>query len=129
MNGFRVARPFKTSVVIIAAVCSTAQMPPLSEQVRAGLDQIISARGVYVVEESAYKFVFPRTDVSVRSGRQRLSPVQAPQSWATFTPSMHHEGMMNGELVLLYLNIADEEVRKALTGVWERRRQLKVVSQ
>ena len=28
-----------------------------------------------------------------------------------------------------YLNITDEEVRKALTGVWERRRQLKVVSQ
>jgi integrase len=26
-----------------------------------------------------------------------------------------------------YLNITDEEVRKALTGVWERRRQLKAV--
>ena len=28
-----------------------------------------------------------------------------------------------------YLNITDEEVRKALTGVWERRRQLKAVGQ
>jgi hypothetical protein len=28
-----------------------------------------------------------------------------------------------------YLNITDEEVRKALTGVWERRRQLKVIDQ
>lgn len=27
-----------------------------------------------------------------------------------------------------YLNITDEELRKALTGVWERRRQLKAVS-
>jgi len=27
-----------------------------------------------------------------------------------------------------YLNITDEELRKALTGVWERRRQLAVVS-
>jgi len=26
-----------------------------------------------------------------------------------------------------YLNIRDEELRKALTGVWERRRQLKAV--
>ena len=26
-----------------------------------------------------------------------------------------------------YLNITDEELRKALTGVWERRRQLKAV--
>jgi hypothetical protein len=28
-----------------------------------------------------------------------------------------------------YLNITDEELRKALTGVWERRRQLKAVGQ
>ncbi len=27
-----------------------------------------------------------------------------------------------------YLNITDEELRKALTGVWERRRQLLAVS-
>ena len=28
-----------------------------------------------------------------------------------------------------YLNITDEALRKAMTGVWERRRQLKAVSQ
>jgi integrase len=28
-----------------------------------------------------------------------------------------------------YLNITDEELRKAMTGVWERRRQLRAVSQ
>ena len=28
-----------------------------------------------------------------------------------------------------YLNITDEELRKAITGVWERRRQLRAVSQ
>jgi serine/threonine protein kinase len=28
-----------------------------------------------------------------------------------------------------YLNITDEEPRKALTGVWERRRQLRAVGQ
>jgi site-specific recombinase XerD len=28
-----------------------------------------------------------------------------------------------------YLNITDEELRKAMTGVWERRRLLKAVGQ
>jgi len=28
-----------------------------------------------------------------------------------------------------YLNITDEELRRVLTGVWERRRQLKAVGQ
>jgi hypothetical protein len=28
-----------------------------------------------------------------------------------------------------YLNITDEELRKSMTGVWERRRQLKAVGQ
>jgi site-specific recombinase XerD len=28
-----------------------------------------------------------------------------------------------------YLNITDEQLRKALTGFWERRRQLKAVGQ
>ncbi len=32
-----------------------------------------------------------------------------------------------GTLLSGYLNITDEELRKALTGVWERRRQLKAV--
>ena len=28
-----------------------------------------------------------------------------------------------------YLNITDEEVRKAMTGVWERRRQLRAAGE
>jgi site-specific recombinase XerD len=28
-----------------------------------------------------------------------------------------------------YLNITNEELRKAMTGVWERRRQLRAVAQ
>jgi hypothetical protein len=28
-----------------------------------------------------------------------------------------------------YLNITDEELRKSLTGVWERRRQLRLAGQ
>ena len=87
-----------------------AALPPISEQARAGLDRTIGAKGVYVADESAYTFVFPRTDVSVRLGRQRLSPSQAPQSWATFRPSMRREGIMHSELILL-----DAEVNPVLS--------------
>jgi hypothetical protein len=87
--------------VIIAAVCSTAAMPPISLQARAALDRALGAKGTYVDEESAYKFAFPRTDISVQVGRQRLSPAQAPRSWATFSPSMRQEGALNGEIIVL----------------------------
>jgi len=71
--------------VVLAALCSTAAMPPISQQARAALDRTLGTKGVYVDEESAYKFAFPRTDISVQVGRQRLSPAQAPRSWATFS--------------------------------------------
>ncbi len=97
--------------VIVAALCSTAAMPPISPQARAALDRSLRTAGVYVDEESAYKFAFPRTDVSVQVGRQRLSPAQAPRSWATFSPSMHEEGMMNGEIIVL-----DDEVNRVMSA-------------
>ena len=87
--------------VIVAAVCSTAAIPPISEQARAALDRTMGMKGVYVSEESAYRFTFPRTDVSLRVSGQRLSPAHAPRSWATFSPSLHREAMVNGELALL----------------------------
>jgi hypothetical protein len=85
----------------IVALGSTAAIPPVTEQTRAALDRALGTKGVYVVEESAYEFAFPRNDVSVQVGRQRLSPTQAPRSWATFAPSIHHDAMVSGELVLL----------------------------
>src|SRR6266849_2588815 len=87
--------------VIVAALCSTAAMPPISPQARAALDRSLRTAGVYVDEESAYKFAFPRTDISVQVGRQRLSPAQAPRSWATFSPSLHQEGLVIGEIIVL----------------------------
>jgi hypothetical protein len=78
MKKLRTAGFSRSWAVLVAAVFSTAAMPPISEQARVGLDRVIGTKGVYVSEESAYKFVFPRTDISVRVGRQRLSPVQAP---------------------------------------------------
>jgi hypothetical protein len=95
----------------VAALVSTAAMPPIAPQTRAALDRSLGSRGVYVDEESAYKFVFPRTDVSVQVGRQRLSPEQAPRSWATFSPSMHQEGLVNGEIVVL-----EDEVNRVMSA-------------
>jgi len=101
---------WRSWAVMTVAVCSIAAMPPISEQARAGLDRALGAKGVYVSEESAYTFTFPRADVSLRVGGQRLSPAQSPKSWATFAPSMHREGMVNGELIVL-----DDEVNPVLT--------------
>jgi len=103
-------RTWRTTAAIVAAVCSTAQMPPVSEQARAGLDRTLNAKGAYVSEESAYKFSFPRTDLSLRVGAQRLSPDQAPASWATFAPSKRRQAMVAGELILL-----DDEVNPVMT--------------
>ena len=110
MNGLPLRRVWRTAAVITAAVCSTAQMPPISEQARAGLDRTLGAEGTYVSEESAYKFSFPRTDVSLRVGTQRLSPAQAPSSWATFSPSKRRQAMVHGEFLLL-----DDEVNPVIT--------------
>src|SRR5713101_1445769 len=97
--------------VVLAGLSSIAAMPPISPQARAALDQSLGTKGVYVDEESAYKFVFPRTDISVQVGRQRLSPAQAPRSWATFAPSMHQEGMVNGEIIVL-----EDEVNRVMSA-------------
>jgi len=76
-----------------------ADLAPISQQARATLDRTLGAQGAYVSEESAYKFVLPRNDLSVRVGSQRLSPVQAPASWVTFSPAKQREAFVNGEFV------------------------------
>jgi hypothetical protein len=101
MNGFQLASMWKPSAVIAAVLWSSAEMPPISAQARAGLERTLGTKGVCVSEESAYKFSFPRPDVSVRIGNQRLTADQASKSWATFSPSMHSEGMVIGELIVL----------------------------
>src|SRR5262249_1617317 len=96
--------------VVAAAIVSTAALPPISEQARAALDRRLGVKGVYVTEESAHRYTFARSGVSVRVGRRRLLPAQAPQSWATFQPSMNAEGAISAELILL-----DDEVNPVLS--------------
>jgi hypothetical protein len=97
--------------LFVAALSSTAAMPAISQQARSALDRTLQTKGVYVDEESAYSFAFPRTDISVQVGRQRLSPAQAPRSWATFSPSIHQEGMLNGEIIVL-----EDEVNRVMSA-------------
>lgn len=106
----KVPNSWRLWAVITAAVSSTAAIPPISEQARAALDRTMGAKGVYVSEESAYRFTFLRTDVSLQVSGQRLSPAQAPRSWVTFSPSVHHQAMMNAELALL-----EDEVNPVMT--------------
>ena len=75
------------------------------------MDRTLRTKGVYVDEESAYKCAFPRTDLRVQVGRQRLSPAQAPRSWATFSPSLHEEGMVDGEIIVL-----EDEVNRVMSA-------------
>src|SRR5215468_3857402 len=84
-----------------AVMSAKAVAPSISDQTRALLDRTLGIKGVYVSDESAYRFTIPRTDVSVRIGNQRLSPSQALGSWVTFSPSLRAESMMNGEFILL----------------------------
>jgi len=97
--------------VLAAALSSSAAMPPISQQARAALDRTLGTKGVYVDEESAHTFAFPRTDLSVHVGRQRLSPAQAPRAWATFSPSMHQEALVSGEIIVL-----EDEVNPAMSA-------------
>ena len=97
-------------VVVVAAVATMAQMPPVSDRARAALDNALGTKGTYVADESAHRFSFPRTDVEVRVGAQRLSADQVPISWATFAPSKRREGLVSGELIVL-----NDEVNSAIS--------------
>lgn len=110
MKGFAAAGTWRTWSVIGAAVCSMAQIPPVSEQARAELERVLGTKGTYISEESAYKFEFPRTDITLRVGSQRLTSAQARTSWATFSPSTRGDATVNAQVVLL-----QDEVNPVLT--------------
>jgi uncharacterized protein DUF1259 len=92
---------FSIFCVVAGEMTTAGDMPPISDQARAGLDRALGAKGTYVSDESAYKFSFPRNDLVVRIGSQRLSAVQAPASWLTFSPAMQREGFVNGEFMVV----------------------------
>jgi hypothetical protein len=87
-------------LIAIAAIGSLAAIPPIPQQVREGLDRTLGAKGTYVSEESAYRYVWPRSDIPLTVAARHVSPPQIPESWVTFSPAVRAEGMVNGELVL-----------------------------
>lgn len=72
----------------------------LTEQQRAKVDQLTSAKGVYTAAEDVYKVSFPRTDVKVSVDRWPMHPFMGLTSWAAFTSGGRHEAMVMGDLVL-----------------------------
>ena len=58
-------------------------------------------------------------------------PSRAAASTCVTAIEFHHLMLGHSDIKTTQrcLNITDEELRKALTGVWERRRQLKVVGE
>jgi uncharacterized protein DUF1259 len=105
-NGIR--RRLLAAVLALAATSGAASttlaadMPPVSPQTRAALDAALGAKGVYVPEESAYRFSVSRADLSVRLGALRLNAAEAPASWIVF--SRNREAFVNAEFIV----VADE---------------------
>lgn len=97
-------------VIAIAAIISIAAIPPIPQQVREGLDRTLGAKGTYVSEESAYRYVWPRSDIPLTVAARRVSRAQMPESWVTFSPAVHAQGMVSGELVL-----KEEEVNPVIS--------------
>src|SRR5439155_1004123 len=65
------------------------------------LTSILNAKGIYVAEEGAYKFVMPREAATIVWDYQSLSPNIGLNSWATFSAGVHREAMLTGQLLLL----------------------------
>jgi hypothetical protein len=92
---------FRSIALGLAAMSTTVQIPALSLQIRNALDRTIGSTGTYVAEESAYRFVIPTSDVSLRMQGQTLRSGEVPVSWIAFCPSIRRQVLMTSELVLL----------------------------
>src|SRR6266581_3915475 len=76
-------------------------MAAVPEKARGLIDGILNAKGIYVAEEGAYKFVMPREAATIVWDYQSLSPNIGLNSWATFSAGVHREAMLTGQLLLL----------------------------
>jgi hypothetical protein len=85
-------------LAIVAASSSMAQVP---EQTRAAIDRITGSRGTYFADERVYKVILPREAATIVQDYQILSPNNGMNSWVAFMPTIHHESLLRGQLLLL----------------------------
>jgi hypothetical protein len=86
-------------VIAAALLVSTAQAE-ISEKMRASIDQLTGAKGVYTAEEDVHRVSFPRSDLKVTIEGRPAHPFMGFGSWAAFTPG-HGGTMVMGDIVLL----------------------------
>ena len=84
------------------------------------------------MNSAEHKLVGPAMDVASSGCSKRVAAMA--KSCASFSLTTSTSGSSNVlghsdiKTTQRYLNITDEELRKAMTGVWERRRQLRAVN-
>lgn len=85
-----------------------AQVPELA---RHEIDRIIGAAGVLDSEEGLYKVVLPRDAATVVLDYQSLPSTMGLNSWAAFSPGIHHAAVVTGQILLL-----EDEVDAVVTS-------------
>lgn len=87
-------------VLVIVSIPLVLQ-PQVSEADRHAIDQIIGAKGIFVADENVYKIVLPKEAATIVQDYQILPVTFGLNSWASFSPAMHHGALMTGQLLLL----------------------------
>lgn len=107
-----VRRPkFILTALMLAIVAVSSSMAEVPKQARAAIDRIIGGKGTYITDEGVYTVVLPREAATIVQDYQTLSPNIGLNSWVAFTPAVHHEALLTGQLLLL-----DDEVNPVLTA-------------
>ena len=96
--------------VIAAALLVSNAQAEISEKMRASIDQLTGAKGVFTAEEDVHRVSFPRSDLKVTIEGRPAHPFMGFGSWAAFTPG-HGGTMVMGDIVLL-----EDEVSPAMSA-------------
>lgn len=100
----------RLALVLIALSVASALHAQVPETHRHEIDRIIGAKGVFVPEEGVYKVVLPREAATIVLDYQTLPPTMGLNTWAAFSPAIHHGALLTGQFLLL-----EDEVDPVLT--------------
>lgn len=96
--------------VIAAALLVSNAQAEINEEMRASIDQLTGAKGVYTAEEDVHRVSFPRSYLKVTIESRPAHRFMGFGSWAAFTPG-HGGTMVMGDIVLL-----EDEVSPAMSA-------------